>query len=622
MYAVVAQNHQRPVFKRTQQAPGNVDVFLYFWDERDGESFSGWWFGPKVGGDQVWVYNPEKAMVPPTAGWHVPYGGPQDPTLIVRAAAAPIQKVPDHQQMQHMLLLQKQEQARHLLELRKREAQLRQQEDEERRKRNREELLQKAREASLGRKAEEELMRKQQQALVATRAAVQKIRLATPATFDKLKQEVEELLKLELPKCGPEAANLLFSEANKHIEFARQRVEGLKEQQRKVEERKREAERIRKEMTDDGTGHVAPPKVDVPAAGLGILLGRGGMTLKRLRAATACAIEVPQRWPGNDGLIAVRLTGAAKQRRLAAEAIHLVLDGGDIEDVAAIAKGALVVPHSLGHAGRQEWLTWRLKPVEHGKGLRAEITRTSVRMWPTTDGHLVSGSPEWDAAKAAVDVAVEEAQALVELFVDAKPAHEPTDERIAAALAPLTDRYYVLAKALQPEDEITPILVLGPPDAARDAAALLWAQFVQGRQVAAVLQAPGRVQAMADLMAKDFDKDLRALEDECEVEVNQAESMVWISGSCPEAVAGAQQTVCEMLQFYLPGEFRLVEGLSPAVVEQLKQDAELRSLVLTSGCAVRLDGAAGTAWLCGPARAEVQQRIEALARGVAKVAAG
>ena len=28
-------------------------VMLYFWDDRDGSDFAGWWFGPKVGGDQA-----------------------------------------------------------------------------------------------------------------------------------------------------------------------------------------------------------------------------------------------------------------------------------------------------------------------------------------------------------------------------------------------------------------------------------------------------------------------------------------------------------------------------------------------------------------------------------------
>ena len=33
-----------------------VTVLIYYWDDRDGSSFSGWWIGPKVGGDQVWSH--------------------------------------------------------------------------------------------------------------------------------------------------------------------------------------------------------------------------------------------------------------------------------------------------------------------------------------------------------------------------------------------------------------------------------------------------------------------------------------------------------------------------------------------------------------------------------------
>lgn len=56
-------------------------VLIYYWDERDGPNFHGWWFGPKafwsllartfqVGGDQVWAYNANKlSPVPPASGW-------------------------------------------------------------------------------------------------------------------------------------------------------------------------------------------------------------------------------------------------------------------------------------------------------------------------------------------------------------------------------------------------------------------------------------------------------------------------------------------------------------------------------------------------------------------------
>ena len=30
-----------------------LQVFLYFWDGRDGADFSGWWFGDQVGGTQA-----------------------------------------------------------------------------------------------------------------------------------------------------------------------------------------------------------------------------------------------------------------------------------------------------------------------------------------------------------------------------------------------------------------------------------------------------------------------------------------------------------------------------------------------------------------------------------------
>merc|ERR1740138_215821 len=77
-------NHGKPVYKK--DGTTSVDVRIYFWDERDGPTFSGWWFGPKVGGDQVWAYHPDKDMVPPTSGWKVPYDGPVDNTFVVQQA--------------------------------------------------------------------------------------------------------------------------------------------------------------------------------------------------------------------------------------------------------------------------------------------------------------------------------------------------------------------------------------------------------------------------------------------------------------------------------------------------------------------------------------------------------
>ena len=59
-----------------------LDVMSYYWDERDGPGFCGWWFGPKVGGDQVWAYHTDKnSPIPPQGGWKVPYDAPPDTTF-------------------------------------------------------------------------------------------------------------------------------------------------------------------------------------------------------------------------------------------------------------------------------------------------------------------------------------------------------------------------------------------------------------------------------------------------------------------------------------------------------------------------------------------------------------
>merc|ERR1719379_2426248 len=83
----------------------NVSVLIYFWDDRDGPSFGGWWFGPKIGGDQVWAYHPDKtSQTPPKSGWKVPYDGPVDATMILTpkapGQAMPQQQMPQQQQQQ------------------------------------------------------------------------------------------------------------------------------------------------------------------------------------------------------------------------------------------------------------------------------------------------------------------------------------------------------------------------------------------------------------------------------------------------------------------------------------------------------------------------------------------
>ena len=81
-YKATTQHHGRPVYQRDEYALG-LFVMLYYWDTRDGDSLSGWWFGPRVGSDQVWAFHPARTLTPPTAGWRVPYDGPVDSTLVL-----------------------------------------------------------------------------------------------------------------------------------------------------------------------------------------------------------------------------------------------------------------------------------------------------------------------------------------------------------------------------------------------------------------------------------------------------------------------------------------------------------------------------------------------------------
>merc|ERR1712066_849785 len=82
-YQLEGENHGKPTYKKDGQVNG-LDVMTYYWDERDGPGFCGWWFGPKVGGDQVWAYHSEKnASMPPQTGWKVPYDGPVDSTFVI-----------------------------------------------------------------------------------------------------------------------------------------------------------------------------------------------------------------------------------------------------------------------------------------------------------------------------------------------------------------------------------------------------------------------------------------------------------------------------------------------------------------------------------------------------------
>merc|ERR1712137_443314 len=75
-YVPQGMNHGKPVFRK------DANVLIYYWDMRDGDTFCGWWFGPKVGGNQVWAHSAvTEGSHPPSNGWKVPWDGAVDATF-------------------------------------------------------------------------------------------------------------------------------------------------------------------------------------------------------------------------------------------------------------------------------------------------------------------------------------------------------------------------------------------------------------------------------------------------------------------------------------------------------------------------------------------------------------
>jgi hypothetical protein len=67
-YKEAGENHGIPMYKSTT-AP--TPAFLYYWDQRDGLQFQGWWIGPEVGSASYWAYNATVDWFPPHIGWSV-----------------------------------------------------------------------------------------------------------------------------------------------------------------------------------------------------------------------------------------------------------------------------------------------------------------------------------------------------------------------------------------------------------------------------------------------------------------------------------------------------------------------------------------------------------------------
>lgn len=84
------ENHGYTVFRKKELNTDGQEVLIYFWDDRDGADFSGWWFAPEIGSDSVWAYNAGPgADLPHETGWQVPFDGPVDESFVVTITPPP-----------------------------------------------------------------------------------------------------------------------------------------------------------------------------------------------------------------------------------------------------------------------------------------------------------------------------------------------------------------------------------------------------------------------------------------------------------------------------------------------------------------------------------------------------
>lgn len=89
LYRHWGSHHGRPAFRSACELTKGFAAFIYYWDSRDGADFCGWWMGPRLGGEDVWVrHSDHHAKTPPVSGWRVPHDGAEDRDLSVREASA------------------------------------------------------------------------------------------------------------------------------------------------------------------------------------------------------------------------------------------------------------------------------------------------------------------------------------------------------------------------------------------------------------------------------------------------------------------------------------------------------------------------------------------------------
>lgn len=250
-YTLEEKNHDRPVFRKDEKVGAKaLDVMLYFWEDKESPDFSGWWFGPHIGGDEVWAFHPDiSAKTPPTSGWQCPFDGPIDSSIeivpkLVKGAQTPGRQPGTARKEIVPVLTAAEREARRMKEL-----ELMQQ-HEELSRRLMEERIKVAiqRQEDFERRKQQEAERKQREHHVQLllRRALQKLRLAKPETFGDLMEEVDHLLQTEAEVLSRETR----FEAEKVKHDAKRRVLKINQFNQQADQKKKQAEECQRQQQE------------------------------------------------------------------------------------------------------------------------------------------------------------------------------------------------------------------------------------------------------------------------------------------------------------------------------------------------------------------------------------
>ncbi|CAK0894769.1 unnamed protein product [Prorocentrum cordatum] len=258
----VGENHSRPYFRRKEKANDGSEVMLYFWDDPE-PKFAGWWFGPKVGGDQVWAYQPSKeSREPPETGWQVPYDGPVEPNLRIQPTAGrpeDDQQLSKQQRRDRAPKDKREENRRNMEQASKTRAQqqeeIKQKLDAERQRvqdelrRKLEEQQKQAQQQIQAQKDAEERRRLEVSSVLKIRRCLEKLKVASPEGYEGQKRELEDVMLEDLDKTGAQK-NQIEEECARELEASEARVKKIVELHRELGSLVEEAEAGLKSLQD------------------------------------------------------------------------------------------------------------------------------------------------------------------------------------------------------------------------------------------------------------------------------------------------------------------------------------------------------------------------------------